>query len=104
MNEEEWHRVGSKRSKLKEMLDSEVMKEAMQVLLDSDVAKIDTAGTTAMEVLMYNGVRNIKRSGFHEYAAALRKLATDPEPRKAPLSRRALQPINLSSDKPEPKK
>lgn len=103
MTEEEWHRVGSKRSKLRELLDSEVMQEAMQVLLHSDVAKIDEGGTTAMEVLMYNGVRNIKRAGFHEYAAALRKLATDPEPKKVPPTVRKLTPVRLH-DQPEPPK
>lgn len=99
MTEEEWHRVGSKRSELAALLNNPTMKEAMEVLLHSDVAQVDQSGTTAMEVLMYNGVRNIKRAGFHEYAAALRKLATEPEPEKAPLTRKS-----LIHTRPEPPK
>lgn len=94
MTDAQWHRVGSNRGKLKALLDDPVMVEAFSVLRDSEVPYIDTNGKTATDVLMLNGMAHARRAGFFEAIAALKALATDPEPPKAPLTRRTLKQIN----------
>lgn len=104
MTKDEWHKVGNRRSELRKALDSEVMREAMHVLLDEELAKKSQNGTTAMETLLLNGMRNVKTEGFHSYAAALRALAEEPstETRVTPSTRKlnVIRPF----DTPEPPK